>query len=219
MNELQCEFEFSTPERKRLITELVDVRAADQGISRSELIEKALVERLVPKHPHAEFLTEMLFKSTSLMYGYQRAFEYYEGGINFEARALGGKPLVEEFHKLLLRNPTCTPIFGHVEELKILHLELDSIARYTSERSNHQSFILSDMVFQSKRNPERLMLANIVGQMLLWWTYLENKTGTYRVLTAMAGISAEWVRFTEEDVCAFLDTMEKVSEQWPNALL
>lgn len=210
-----CEFEFSSPEKKKLLVSLVNVRAEAQNKSGAELIEEVLEKTLLPTHPQAVFLTERLFYANSLATGYQRVFQYYAAGIDLKARALGGKPLVEEFHSFLLRSSECVPIIGHEGDLAYLHKRLDSVAEYVFEKSSHQSFLLSDMVVQLKRYPERIMLANIVGQILDWWMYLENKTITYRALGAIAEISADWVRANARDVCTFLDTMERVSGQWP----
>ena len=210
-NAVRKVFAFSSEKNRAILEGNIKDRATLERSNDSAIIEKALFSALFPQESNAAYFASSIYDGTPLALAYANAFGYLAAGLGWDAAYPNGKPLVEAFAKVILKEwPTLT---GAEQEIHHLYQQLTSIVEMIpTDRSDKK--LCATIIDELHSFPDNVYLTEILGVILRNWDMLGNHTRTYRALTDVARLAAPRFQDTALHRVQFIDALKVVSQGW-----
>lgn len=213
---------FENPE---LIKRLVGDTAMLENKSASAIIERTVLQSLLPKNNEAKAIVTNFLYSENGGIGKTLAaeFENNASGTNWDAVHDNLLPLVH-FAKTqeFFCNTTLTgkekELYHMASQVQFIIDKLNQISEETDDLTK-QSYYKREAIFGShlleelKEEPGFSRLINFYQLLLNNWDHLKNWTITYRLLSDLAKIEKGW-RDTPETRMELLQIIKNVSSEW-----
>lgn len=225
-------FVFSSPERKQLIENALNIESSAENRTISYLIEAHILNGLLPKEYNAAIWMTSLYAGTSCLGDtVESVFQFLAAGINGNAKYSNGKPLVEfafsqfqNFNKEALNFGedsyyfhSCLESIIDFLEFQLEHISEDRLNNSRLRNAIHEISRLCARVYpDSNAAPNPIVSIESINYIYMTlldlWDYFGNWTYTYRLLACIAR-SQSW---TNESflIMKFKSILAKISAEW-----
>lgn len=208
---------FSSPEKRKTLEGIVKDYSDLSGKSESATIEQALENALMPTDENSRYWISSLYNGGTLSDTYAKIFSGYAAGLNWQARWSNGRPLVEEFSRLLAMT---FPFFsGDEHELHHLRSQVGTVyGLLPDENCSHSAReCWLWYIKQLREDPQQVSLYDYTNLILRSWDWVGNHTATYRALVDLAKISASSLRDDSYTRSQLIYALKQVSAEQDKA--
>lgn len=222
LNSLKKMIIFSNDRTRKIIEGMIADEATIEKRSASALIEKHLMDELLPQNQNAAMWIQLLYDgSWEIGDVLQACFAYLSAGIDWKAKHDNAFELVKfAQHWDLMANVNPD---SEAQEMYHFLSQLDSVAtklmiiatesvdgEYEAKKEAEWARELYKITFEE---PDKIRFGDIYQLVLNNWEFLKNWSITYRLLADMSIMQKNWIN-TEETRYELTKILKCVSSEW-----
>ena len=222
LNNLKKMIIFSNDRIKTIVEKMVSDEATVEKRSASALIEKHILNDLLPENPCAAMWLQLLYDgSWGIGEVLEACFANLSAGIYWQAKHDNALNIVKFAHhwESMANNipdPESHEMHHFLSQLDSVVTKLEIIAEETQNgqyEAQKEAKWAKDLYNIAKTEPEYMRFSNIYQLLLNNWEHLKNWTITYRLLADMVAMQKNW-RNTEETRYELTQILTAVSAEW-----
>lgn len=222
LNILKKMIVFSTERTRKIIENIIADEAFVERRSASALIEKHLLNDLLPKNSSASSWLQLLYDgSWGIGDVLQACFSDLSAGVYWESKYDNALDLVKFSHHwdIMANNkpdPEAPEMYHYLSLFDSLVTKLDTIAKENVDgkfEAQTEADWARELYRISKEEPQFMRLCNTYQLIINNWTVLKNWSITYRILADLVAMQPDW-RNTEETRYELKKILTAMSDEW-----
>lgn len=225
LNSLKKMMIFSDERTKLIVEKIVADEAAIEKRSASAIIEKHILNDLLPKNQNAAAWIRFLYDgSWEIGKVLETCFAYLSSGINCRAKYDNALAIVKFAHHLecmasSLPNAEAKEMHHFLSQFDSVVEILENTASESPETTERQfeakreAKWAKDLYNIAKNKPEYMLFSNIYQLILNNWEHLRNSTFTYRLLADLAAMQTNWTNNAETRL-ELARLIKSISDEW-----
>lgn len=222
LNNLKKMIIFSNDRIKAIVEKMVSDEATVEKRSASALIEKHILNDLLPENPNAAMWLQLLYDgSWGIGEVLEACFADLSAGVNWQSKHDNALDIVKFAHhwECMANNipdPEAHEMHHFLSQLDSVVTKLETIAEEATSgqyEAQKEAKWAKDLYNIAKDEPEYMRFSNIYQLLLNNWEHLKNWSITYRLLADMVAMQKNW-RNTEETRYELTQLLTTVSAEW-----
>lgn len=222
LNNLKKMIIFSNDRIKAIVERMVSDEATVEKRSASALIEKHILNDLLPENPNAAMWLQLLYDgSWGIGEVLEACFADLSAGVYWQAKHDNALDIVKfaQHWECMANNmpdPEAHEMHHFLSQLDSVVTKLETIAEEATSgqyEAQKEAEWAKDLYNIAKDEPEYMRFSNIYQLLLNNWEHLKNWSITYRLLADMVAMQKNW-RNTEETRYKLTQLLTTVSAEW-----
>lgn len=223
-NKLKKMIIFSNNYRKTIIENMISDEAIVENRSASALIEKHILNDLLPKNPGVAMWLQSLYDgSWGIGEVLEACFADLSAGIYWEAKHDNALDIVKFAHYWeciinSIPDPEAPEMYHFLSQLDSVVSKLETIAKEAKigqYEAQKEAKWAKELYNDAKNEPKYIRFSNIYQILLNNWEHFKNWSITYRLLADMVSMQKNW-RNTAEIRYELTQILISVSSEWDN---
>jgi hypothetical protein len=222
LNNLKKMIIFSNDRIKAIVERMVSDEATVEKRSASALIEKHILNDLLPENPNAAMWLQLLYDgSWGIGEVLEACFADLSAGVYWQAKHDNALDIVKFAHHWEcmannMPNTEANEMHHFLSQLDSVVTKLENIAKEATSgqyEAQKEAKWAKDLYNIAKDEPEYMRFSNIYQLLLNNWEQLKNWSITYRLLADMVAMQKNW-RNSEETRYELTQLLTTVSAEW-----